>query len=287
MTSLIRDLQSTYSAAQEIPERNRRIGCCQKATQLFKKIIYIPRAITYTVSDRLASATLATGKTLFHCMPNCIQKKYDNHCLEKARKIAGKVLNLAPAAQIANQTSGWFASYTSTITQYTNNTFLQAGVSIADWFTDGKATAALEAVKDPQAAFLKQTAVPLIKSAHELLAKQVLTQAYGLGIDTGICLALNQPQLMAALDQTLFDANKAATLFEAVLLTYVYGPTLYKAGALGVNLYSAHEKVEQLKKRYFSSPECEKFANDLAATLNIKEITGDHIIKAALFLLIS
>lgn len=260
-----------YNTAIQIPERQQRVSCCQKATNYLSKLISLPWTIRSAITGKLASATVITGKTMFHCMPNCIQTKYTDYCVNQAKKYVQKV---KPVTGLINTISE--SSMGQLYKSVQENEAVKTALTVASWFYPQ----ATEAFVDPQTAILKQTIVPLIQSALEFLALQTFDFAYGVGFDTAIGLTLNQPDVMATLGVAHESAEKKLRIIQMALLTYTYGPTIYKAGNLGLSLFDAHQEVAKL----FSKDQ-HKLADQIAKKSGLQEITGEAILTAAIFLL--
>ncbi len=278
----VHDFQRLYAAVEEVPEREGRVSRCKKATDYLQKIVYFPWTVKNVVSSKLASATVQAAQKTFRLMPRFVQRKYDNYCLVKAEKVADKLMELGPIPNLVNQVacSSLGSFFSRAFNDVQQNSYFRAAL----FFGELIAPNLVSTVMNPKDAALKQTVVPIVKMAHEFLAEEGLKLAYRFGIDTTICVALNQPQLIASLEEAQLNGLTTVRLLQTALLTYVYGPTVYKTGVLAVNLYGTHAKFTKLKNILFSK-EQQSFADKLAAQSGIPEISGDQILRASLFLL--
>jgi len=250
-------------------------------------MIGLPWVVRNAVTRSLATATVITGKFAFNCMPNAVQKKYDDYCLAKAEEYTDKVLKIKPIAGLLNTVvqSSLGSSVgvgLQAVAKIGDNEMVKTGLAIAGWFCPQ----VIEAVVDPQKAALRNTVMPLIRSAHELLAREALDFTYGVGFDVAVGYATGNTEFMTNLALTHTHLLKAIRASQVALLAYVYGPTLYKAGALGLSLFDAHAEATRLKDILFS-PGQQSYASDLAAKAKIQGITGDAILQAAAFLLLN
>ena len=258
--------------AQRAEAVNPAYQCLSK----FRSVINAPFTACSTISSKIAEGTLATGAYL---CPTFVRKRYDrychdqaNRCLDKVTPILEKVPAIAPLLQNASEEPSGIWGMAATAVSWTKPAI--------SWFrpeTEAHLSTAEDLLRGKNKKVLAEKVVaPVIKSAHQIATKEVIGFIYSTTLQYFAYKALNLAASGLVTVHTNLDYSLLAG--QIGLLTYMYGPTVYKCYKTAKGLYDSHYAAKEMKK-YLESSSAKEMAHRLAQT--IPGVTGEMILQIA------
>jgi hypothetical protein len=245
-----------------------------------RSIINAPFTACSTISGKIAERTLAAGAYL---CPTFVRKRYDsychgqaNRCLDKVTPVLQKVPGLTPLLQNATEEPSGLWGMAATAISWAK--------PVMSWFkpeTEAHLSTAEDLLRGQNKKVIAEKVIsPAIQSAHQLAAKEVIGFAYSMTLQYYAYKALN----MVASGLVTTQANLDYTLLagQIGLLTYMYGPTVYKCCKAAKGLYDSRYAANEMKK-YLESTSAKEAAHHLAQA--IPGATGEMILQIAAVIL--